>query len=128
MGNVLGPLMFVWFMTMIAVGIYCLVLNPRGFQALNPVPAITVLYSSKNFEGMHIIASVFLALTGAEALYADIGHFGKGPIRLAWSGVVFPALVIGYLGQGAWLLNHLDHYTDPFFHSVAGCTFSAKSR
>ena len=102
-GHAFGPIMMVWFLTIAALGIYGIVQHPAILKALNPLYGLEYLRSSGT-TGFLVLGGVFLCVTGAEALYADMGHFGAGPIRLAWSGLVFPSLVLNYAGQGAIVL------------------------
>ena len=106
-GSLFGPIMMVWFSVLIVSGIVGIAKDASVVRALNPVYAIR-FFSSTGFEGFLVLGAVFLVVTGGEALYADIGHFGKKPIRLAWFLLVMPALVINYFGQGAVLLNNPD--------------------
>ena len=109
-----GPIMVVWFLTMAALGLYHLGDNSEILIALNPLHAFQFL-GRHGLGSFLVLGSVFLAVTGGEALYADMGHFGRRPIRIAWAVLVFPALAISYLGQGAFVLNHPESVTDPFF-------------
>jgi KUP system potassium uptake protein len=113
-GKMFGPIMVVWFATLTLLGIVHLADAPQVFQALNPVHAIGFFatYTSRAFVAL---GSVFLVVTGGEALYADMGHFGPHPIRLGWFTVVMPALLIHYFGQGALLLSRPDSIEHPFF-------------
>jgi KUP system potassium uptake protein len=109
-----GPIMVVWFLTMAGLGMIHLGDDPAILAALNPLHALEFLGRHK-LGSFFVLGSVFLAVTGGEALYADMGHFGRRPIRMAWAGLVFPALAISYLGQGAFVLNHPEAAHDPFF-------------
>jgi KUP system potassium uptake protein len=102
-GRAFGPIMALWFLTMAILGVGGIVQNPSILAALNPLRAINYL-ATDGHTGFLVLGGVFLCVTGAEALYADMGHFGARPIRLAWHGLVFPSLVINYAGQGAVLL------------------------
>lgn len=102
-GKTFGPVMALWFITIGAVGAYQLIANPSVLSALNPVYAVNLLV--KYPGGFWILGAVFLATTGAEALYSDLGHVGKTNIRVSWSMVIV-CLLLNYLGQGAWLMNH----------------------
>ena len=113
-GLIFGPLMVVWFMVLGALGLSHISDDPHIFAALNPVHAISFL-TSHGKAAFIVLGSVFLCVTGAEALYADMGHFGKRPIRAAWLWFVFPCLAINYLGQGAMVLAHPERASDPFF-------------
>ncbi len=99
-GRCFGPIIVVWFSTLALLGLWHIFKNPEVLQSLDPRYAIRFLMSSSG-EGLKTMSSVFLVITGGEALYADIGHFGKKPIRYAWFGLVFPALALNYFGQGA---------------------------
>jgi KUP system potassium uptake protein len=109
-----GPIMVVWFLSMAAVGIYHIADDMSILEAFNPYFAVRFLANS-GLVGFIVLGSVFLAVTGAEALYADLGHFGRVPIRLAWFGLIFPSLILCYLGQGAYVLRHPEGLSDPFF-------------
>jgi KUP system potassium uptake protein len=108
-GRYFGPITLVWFVTLGALGIYNLfeARETEIFWALSPVPAVQFLISHAGLSFI-VLGAVFLAVTGAEALYADMGHFGRRPIRYAWAFLVLPALMLNYLGQGAWTLANLD--------------------
>ncbi len=113
-----GPTMLVWFSTIAVLGLTSM-LNHRGglwvmVGAINPVHAIQ-FFLANGVHGFLILGSVVLVVTGSEALYADMGHFGKRPIRLAWYAVVFPALLLNYFGQGALFLEEGTAVTNPFF-------------
>jgi KUP system potassium uptake protein len=109
-----GPIMVVWFLTMAGLGLLHLGDDADILVALNPFHAVYFL-ARHQLGSFFVLGSVFLAVTGGEALYADMGHFGRRPIRLAWAILVFPALAISYLGQGAFVLNHPEAASDPFF-------------
>jgi KUP system potassium uptake protein len=113
MGAAFGPIMVVWFVTLSALGLRQIVHVPAVLQAINPYYAVAFMLEHGRL-GFFILGAVFLVVTGAEALYADMGHFGPRPIRQAWFVAVFPALVLNYFGQGALLLRHPD-ITHPFF-------------
>ena len=108
-----GPLMLVWFVTLSALGLYHLVQQPHVLAALNPWWAVKFMIANQ-LVGYLVLGAVFLVVTGGEALYADMGHFGAKPIRLPWFGAVFPALLLNYFGQGALLLRN-PAASDPFF-------------
>src|ERR1700723_2078023 len=103
-GQAFGPVMFVWFIAMAPLGISGIVQHPAVLAAIDPRYGLTYLFSHGG-SGFLVLGGVFLCVTGAEALYADMGHFGAGPIRLAWSAVVFPSLVLNYAGQAALVLE-----------------------
>jgi KUP system potassium uptake protein len=103
-GRAFGPVMTVWFVTIAALGIYGILKHPGVLVAINPVYGLRYLFSG-GAGAFLVLGAVFLCVTGAEALYADMGHFGARPIRLAWSALVFPSLVLNYAGQAALVLN-----------------------
>ncbi|MGB8893438.1 MAG: potassium transporter Kup [Pseudolabrys sp.] len=109
-----GPITLFWFATIAAAGIWHVVQNPIVLFAFNPWHGISFLLHH-GIVGFYTLGAVFLVVTGAEALYADLGHFGRGPIRLAWLVVVLPALVLNYLGQGALVLGNPKAVENPFF-------------
>lgn len=118
-GAVFGPVMMVWFVILAVLGIDNILRSPRVLEAINPVHAIGFLTEHKT-AGFLVLGAVFLVVTGGEALYADMGHFGARPIRLAWFFVVFPSLLLNYLGQGALLLRDPRAIANPFFHMAPG--------
>jgi KUP system potassium uptake protein len=113
-GALFGPIMVVWFITLAALGIRWIVSMPSVLGALDPRHAIW-FFGENGGHGFAVLGTVFLAVTGAEALYADMGHFGKQPIRLAWFILVLPALLLNYFGQGALLLQNAKAAEQPFF-------------
>jgi KUP system potassium uptake protein len=102
--SIFGPTMLVWFLMIAAMGLPWIVQYPQVLSALNPHHAVALFVLSPG-KAFFLLGAVVLCVTGAEALYADMGHFGRGPIRLAWYGVVFPALLLNYFGQGAFILS-----------------------
>ncbi|TFV93889.1 potassium transporter Kup [Oxalobacteraceae bacterium OM1] len=116
-GKWFGPVMLVWFGTLAAMGLVNITSNPHVLHALNPAYAFDFLVRN-GWLAFLALGAVVLAFTGAEALYADMGHFGKRPIRLAWSLVVFPALALNYLGQGALILARPEAVSNPFFQQL----------
>ena len=117
-GLVFGPAMLVWFVAIAALGCSWIVREPAILRAVNPVHAVGFLWSG-GMHGIMVLGAVVLCITGAEALYADLGHFGAKPIRMAWSAVVFPALILNYFGQGAMLLARgADAARNPFYEMV----------
>jgi KUP system potassium uptake protein len=113
-GRIFGPVMLFWFLALAALGIAAAVREPSVFAAVDPRHAIDFFVRNRG-HGFLVLGSVFLVLTGAEALYADLGHFGAAPIRLAWFIVALPALLLNYFGQGALLLSTPDAVENPFF-------------
>jgi KUP system potassium uptake protein len=103
-GHFFGPIMLIWFVAMAAMGLSGIVQHPQVFAALNPVYGLHYLFSN-GMTGFLVLGAVFLCVTGAEALYADMGHFGSRPIKLAWFGIVFPSLILNYAGQAALVLE-----------------------
>ncbi|HEX6859682.1 MAG TPA: potassium transporter Kup [Caulobacteraceae bacterium] len=112
-----GPITAVWFLTLAALGMPYLLDNPSILRGLSPHYGLLFLYNN-GLIGFVILGSVFLTVTGAEALYADMGHFGKSPIRAAWFGLVFPCLMINYFGQGSLVLADPSAAADPFFKMI----------
>jgi KUP system potassium uptake protein len=103
-GKAFGPIMGLWFLSIAVLGLWGIVRHPAVFAALNPLIGLRYLFSN-GYASFLVLGGVFLCVTGAEALYADMGHFGARPIRLAWSGVVFPSLILNYAGQSAIVLE-----------------------
>ncbi len=103
-GHFFGPIMLIWFAAMAAMGISGIVQHPQVFAALSPVYGLHYLFSH-GMTGFLVLGAVFLCVTGAEALYADMGHFGSRPIKLAWFAIVFPSLILNYAGQAALVLE-----------------------
>ncbi|WP_239953280.1 low affinity potassium transporter Kup [Pantoea sp. Z09] len=113
-GKLFAPVMLVWFATLAILGVSGIMKNPDVLQALNPAWAVSFFVHYKTIS-FFALGSVVLAITGVEALYADMGHFGKTPIRIAWFIVVLPSLVLNYFGQGALLLSDPKAIKNPFF-------------
>lgn len=114
-GKMFGPIIVLWFSVLGVTGLIEIAKQPAILAALNPLNAVAFLHA----QGGHVfvvIGAIVLAFTGAEALYADMGHFGKKPIRLAWTGMVLPALALNYMGQGALLMRDATALDNPFFH------------
>ena len=116
-GKSFAPIMVVWFAAIALFGVMAIVKNPAVLKAINPWYAID-FFIRDGMVGFLILGSVVLVLTGGEALYADMGHFGPRPIRLAWLGLVLPALMLNYFGQGALLLDRPDAASNPFYELV----------
>ncbi len=113
-GALFGPIMCVWFATLAILGVLNVLAEPGVFRALNPAHGVSFLLASP-WIGFVALGGVVLALTGAEALYADMGHFGRQPIQLAWFGFVLPALVLNYFGQGALLIHNPKAIENAFY-------------
>jgi KUP system potassium uptake protein len=113
-GSMFGPITLVWFATIGVLGVVALVRNPAVLAAVNPAYAVRFL-AHNGGTAFVVMGSVFLVVTGAEALYADLGHFGARPIRIAWYTVAMPALLLNYFGQGALLLHDAQAAHNPFF-------------
>ncbi|MGH8165016.1 MAG: KUP/HAK/KT family potassium transporter, partial [Rhodanobacteraceae bacterium] len=116
-GLVFGPIMFLWFVTMAVLGIFNIVRQPSVLAAFNPLYGLA-FFVHNGWIGFTVLGAVFLVVTGGEALYADIGHFGTAPIRLTWFAIVLPALTLNYFGQGALLLRDPAAAVNPFFRMV----------
>ncbi|MEW6593670.1 MAG: potassium transporter Kup [Thermodesulfobacteriota bacterium] len=113
-GRLFGPIMLLWFTVLAILGILQIIREPQILAALAPWHGFAFLVTNK-FHGFIVLGAVFLATTGAEAIYADMGHFGRKPIRLTWLLVAFPALVLNYFGQGALLLARPEESHHPFY-------------
>ena len=113
-GRFFGPVTTAWFVVLALLGIDHIIDNPQVLVALSPHHALRFIFESPHVAFV-ALGAVVLCVTGAEALYADLGHFGKRPIRLAWFGLVWPALVLNYFGQGAMLLEHPENIKNPFY-------------
>jgi KUP system potassium uptake protein len=113
-GALFGPVVILWFVALGAAGIHGILKSPVILQALNPLHGIAFV-TQHGFASFVVLGAVLLAFTGAEALYADMGHFGKEPIRIAWFSLVFPALALNYLGQGALLMTTPAAISNPFY-------------
>ncbi|WP_310627605.1 potassium transporter Kup [Limnohabitans sp.] len=113
-GKFFGPIIAVWFLVLGATGVAQIVQMPMILEALNPMHAATFLWNRGPFI-LAAVGAIVLALTGAEALYADMGHFGRKPIQIAWMGLVLPSLALHYMGQGALLMRDASAIENPFF-------------
>lgn len=116
-GLLFGPLMMVWFLVLAVSGVASIVGNTAVLAAVNPFHAV-YFFRHQGLESLYVLGAVFLVVTGGEALYADIGHFGRRPIRIAWFTVVLPSLLLNYFGQGALLLEDRAVAVNPFYHLV----------
>ncbi len=125
LGILFGPVMLAWFAVIGGLGAWSVVQHPSALSALSPTWAIGY-FAEHGLAGATVLGSVVLAVTGGEALYADMGHFGRGPIRFSWLAVTYPALTLSYLGQGANLLANPEAERSPFFSMVpaGGWTFA----
>ncbi len=113
-GQLFGPIIVVWFLTLGAIGLWHILKTPAILQAMNPIYAIQ-FYADRGAGVFLAVGAVVLAITGSEALYADMGHFGRPAIRIAWSCLVLPGLALNYFGQGALLLAHPEAVSNPFY-------------
>jgi KUP system potassium uptake protein len=114
MGKVFGPVMVVWFVVISVLGIKGILMAPEVLQAVNPWHAALFIFENR-FVAFVVLGAVFLVVTGTEALYADLGHFGSRAIRYSWYALVLPALLLNYFGQGALLLTHPEATVNPFY-------------
>jgi KUP system potassium uptake protein len=113
-GTAFGPVMLLWFVTIATLGVRAIARAPEVLAALNPLHGLA-FFGAHGLAGFLTLGAVVLVVTGGEALYADMGHFGKRPIRIAWFGVVLPALLLNYFGQGALLLERPEAASNPFY-------------
>ena len=113
-GSLFGPVMLVWFAVLAMLGVHGILMNPQVLAALNPMYG-AMFFVENGLAGFIILGAVVLAVTGTEGLYADMGHFGRRPLRLVWFGYVLPALVLNYFGQGALLLANPEAVANPFY-------------
>jgi len=116
-GKWFGPIMIAWFALLAVLGLINIAQNPEILKALNPWHAVLFIIENK-MVAFIALGAIVLAFTGAEALYADMGHFGAKPIRTAWTTIIFPALSLNYLGQGGLLLSDPTTISNPFFHQL----------
>jgi KUP system potassium uptake protein len=116
-GKVFGPVMVVWFSTLAIIGLSQVLKNPEIIQSVNPYYAFQY-FTHETGKAFLSLGSIFLVVTGGEALYADMGHFGRRPIMVGWYGIVLPALVLNYWGQSAYLLSHPEDVESLFFRMV----------
>ncbi|MBS1551174.1 MAG: potassium transporter Kup [Bacteroidetes bacterium] len=114
-GKIFGPITLIWFLTIAVLGFSSVFKHPDVLMAINPYFAVN-FFIENGFQGFVILGSVFLVVTGGEALYADLGHFGKTPIKLAWFYLVLPCLLINYFGQGALILSNPKAIENPFYY------------
>lgn len=116
-GKLFGPVMIVWFLSLGALGVYHILQEPKIFMAFNPAYGLRFFFEN-SMMGFLLLGTVVLCITGAEALYADMGHFGFMPIRYAWLYFVMPCLMLNYMGQGAFLMVHPEAIANPFYKMV----------
>jgi KUP system potassium uptake protein len=119
-GNIFGPVMLVWFVTIGVLGIAGIARTPAILAALSPHYAIVYLAHAGPGIGLAVLGAAFLAVTGGEAMYADMGHFGRLPIRLGWFAIALPALTLNYFGQGALLISDAPAVANPFYLLAPG--------
>lgn len=117
-GRIFGPITLLWFAAIAAVGVGALIAHPEILRAFNPWYAIVFVWQSPFWRLLAVLGGVVLTVTGGEALYADMGHFGRVPIRLGWVAIVYPALLLNYLGQGAYLLSGNPIINHNIFYSM----------
>ncbi|HZZ22161.1 MAG TPA: KUP/HAK/KT family potassium transporter [Roseiarcus sp.] len=118
-GIVFGPIVLIWFLSIAALGCAAIAANPQILAAFNPLYGLEFLGRAPFVEALLIVGGLMLVVTGGEAMYADVGHFGALPIRLSWFAVVYPALLINYLGQGAYLMGGGPVAGDKLFYALA---------
>jgi KUP system potassium uptake protein len=119
-GYIFGPVMLLWFVGIALLGLRGIVMTPSILAAVNPQHALPYLIAVGPATGFAVFGATFLAVTGAEAMYADMGHFGRLPIRCGWFAVVLPALMLNYFGQGALLLSDPEALKNPFYLLAPG--------
>ncbi len=119
MGSVFGPVAFLWFLVLAALGAAEIAREPQILAALNPLHGLRLLARAELIETLELLGAVMLVVAGGEAMYADVGHFGATPIRLSWYAIVYPALLLNYLGQGAYLLGGAPVAQDKLFFALA---------
>ncbi|CAF1108645.1 unnamed protein product [Adineta steineri] len=117
LGIFFGPIMILWFILLATIGIWRITYKPSILRAFNPWEALHYLIREDK-TGFYQIGSIFLSVTGLEAMYADLGHFGRWPVRFSWFAVVFPAVLLNYLGQGAVIILNPTFIDNPFYHAV----------
>jgi KUP system potassium uptake protein len=113
-GSFFGPMIVIWFITIAILGLKQIIIYPYILSAINPYYAMQ-FFIDNGWLGYKVLGSVFLVVTGGEALYADLGHFGKKPIRIGWFTVALPSLILNYLGQGAYILQYPESIVNPFY-------------
>ena len=122
-GIVFGPILFIWFVAISGLGLWQIGHHPEILAAFNPLYGLDYLHHAGWFDALLILSALMLVITGGEAMYADVGHFGAAPIRASWFAVVFPALLLNYLGQGAYLLSGAPVAGGKLFYSLVPSTW-----
>ncbi len=117
-GSVFGPIVIIWFISITLIGLTQLLHTPSILAAINPIYAVKLIMSNSIHNIFLVLGSVMLVVTGGEAMYADMGHFGRLPIRLSWTSIVYPSLLINYLGQGAYMLSGQHVVGNNIFYSM----------
>lgn len=125
-GKVFGPVVMIWFLTLATIGLSNVVKAPEILGAVNPYYGIKFLFTHPVLQNLYVLGAVMLVITGGEALYADLGHFGIKPIRIGWFSLVYPALLMNYFGQGAYLLGGCkkDNINNKYWHKNKICLYS----
>ena len=118
LGKIFGPVLIVWFVVLALLGVHQIRLHPEIFQAFNPMYGVQFLLHGDWFASLLVLGALVLVLTGGEAMYADMGHFGANPIRFSWFLMVYPALILNYLGQGAFLIGGGQRVGGNLFYSM----------
>jgi KUP system potassium uptake protein len=119
-GGICGPIMLAWFVVIGSLGLRAVMLAPGVLAAFSPFYALSFVIQAPPHVALSVLGAAFLAVTGGEAMYADLGHFGRTPIRLAWFGVALPGIVLNYFGQGALLLTDPQALENPFYRLAPG--------
>ena len=119
MGPIFGPVLIIWFIVLAVLGVWQIQSHPDILRAFNPAYAVAFLRETKAYSVLITLGALMLVVTGGEAMYADLGHFGALPIRVGWFAIAFPALILNYLGQGALMLEHPPAHNGELFYSMA---------
>ncbi len=117
-GPIFGPVLIIWFIVLAVLGVWQIQSHPDILRAFNPAYAVAFLQETKAHSVLITLGALMLVVTGGEAMYADLGHFGAGPIRVGWFAIAFPALILNYLGQGALMLEHPPAHDGELFYSM----------
>jgi len=118
-GRIFGPVLIFWFLVLAVLGLRQIQLHPEIMRAFNPIYAFAFLHETKAYSVLVTVGALMLVVTGGEAMYADLGHFGARPIRMGWFAIAFPALILNYLGQGALMLEHPPAHDGELFYNMA---------